>query len=336
MLFFPNQPTATHSGKFRHVFERVTGLAWIVVLMGSGMGEAPAQAGSKPSLRINYLSELPVSWGTSMGDPLQSIARSLSRAYARPLDYDLPSSPNENLTGAESWEELVQQIQLGETDLFPIQGYELVLHEVDLNIKPLLLGTRNEASQTQFMLLAYSPLIQNMDQLKDRTVLVHRDGCGDLVDYWLNDTISKGTGVLRKNFAHYQTVTTPREAMLPVFFGEAEACVVSVAAYKSVVSQNPAQIVQKLTQLSISEKLPTQIVACKRTLPLETQRQVLEEALHISWEYGDIKCGFIAAEEAAFNNLRQLLKARNPAAPAAVKPTATRTAQAAPKPSKRP
>jgi|GEM_PF-4116206 hypothetical protein len=336
MLLFLNHLTVPLSGTFHRAFRRAAALSWIVVLSGLGLPEARAQTDQKPTLRVSYLAELPVSWGTSMGDPLEKIAWSLSRTFVRPVDRVLPSSPNENLSGAESWEELAKEIKLGETDLFPIQGYEFILKHLEGDIKPLLLATRSEQPYTQFMLLSYKPLIQNLEQLKDKTVLVHRDGCGYLVDYWLDDTITKGTGELRKNFAHYQTVTTPREAILPVFFGEADACVVSVAAYQSVVSHNPIQIPDKLLQLGISEKLPSQIVACKFNLTPEIRRQVLEEAPHITWDFGEAKCGFIAADDAAFQNLRDLLKPRNPAAPSPVKPVMPRTAQANPKPIKRP
>jgi hypothetical protein len=92
----------------------------------------------------------------------------------------------------------------------------------------------------------------------------------------------------------------------------------------------------KLLQLGISEKLPSQIVACKFNLTPEIRRQVLEEAPHITWDFGEAKCGFIAADDAAFQNLRDLLKPRNPAAPSPVKPVMPRTAQANPKPIKRP
>jgi len=289
--------------------------------MGLGNPSLPAQTDSFPSLKVSYVTELPLSWRTGMADPLRNIARSLSVACARPVDPDIPLSAGENLSGADSWEELARSIQLGEAELFPIQGYELLQHQRELKLKPLLLATRNNSWKTQFIMLGCGPRIQMMDQLKESTVLVHRDGCGNLVDLWLDYAIQIGTGSLRKNFGHYQTVTTAREAILPVFFGEADACVVSMAAYQSVMAQNPSQIRAKLKVLDKSEELPSQVVACKEMLPVDAQRRVLGKAKNISWDFGDQNGGVIPAEEVAFDKLRYLLETRNsPVVPAAAQP----------------
>lgn len=271
----------------------------------------PSSAGPLPPLNISYLAELPVSWRTGLSDPLQNIARSLGSAFSRPVDLEYPLPAN-NLFGADSWEELSRRIQLGGTDLFPLQGYELLENGRLLGLKPLLLTTRNGNWQTRFVLLASSSSeIQTLRHLEDRTILVYRDGCGDLVDYWLDTVIAVGTGRTRKSFARYQTVTQPREAVLPVFFGEADACVISTAAYRRVLIQNPVQIPEKLNLvLAESKDLPSQVVACRMEMPAETQRRVLEQAPKLAWDFGEETGGMIAAQELAFDNLRALMDER--------------------------
>ena len=299
---------------------------WAMLQAGLAVccGASPALAESptpQPALRVGYLAELPISWRTGLADPLRNIARSLGTAFARPVDLDLPL-PVDNIAGAESWEEFSRSIQLGTTQsgtsdtvplhLFPIQGYEMVEHARALNLKPLLLATRNGRWQTRFLLLASSSAnIQSLHDLKDRTILIHRDGCGNLVDFWLDKEIAVRTGVPRKIFARYQTVTQAREAVLPVFFGEADACVVSEAAYLAVCAQNPAQIGKKLNlTLATSEEMPAQVVACKIDLPVDVQRRVLDRAPQLSWEFGEQSGGLIPAEELAFDHLRKLLEHR--------------------------
>lgn len=306
----------------------------------AAQGEIPAL---QPELKVGYLAELPVSWRTGLEDPLRSIARSLGTAFSRPVDPELPL-PSENVFGAESWDELQRTIQLGTTELFPLQGYEMVEHGRELSLKPLLLATRNGRWQTRFLLLAApSAEVQTLNDLRERTILVHRDGCGNLVDFWLDAAIAVGTGVPRKSFARYQTVTQAREAVLPVFFGEADACVVSEAAYLAVCAQNPGQIPQKLSlTLATSGEMPAQVVACKIDLPVDVQRRVLDRALRLHWEFGQQSGGLIAAEELAFDHLRTLLTQRaNPTAkpvPAPAVPPAARlqTSTTAKPPAKRP
>ncbi len=333
----------------RRVFSRfVGGLAGGLLLWACLGGSAWGQSSeSAPSLRIGYLAELPLSWRTGLPDPLKNIARSLGKAFARPVDPEFPL-PSENVQGMESWEEVSRTIQLGGADLYPIQAYELLEHGRTLNLKPLLLATRNGRWQTRFLLLASSSSpVQSLHDLRDRTILIHRDDCGNLVDYWLDHAISRGTGVPRKSFARYQTVTQAREAVLPVFFGEADACVVSEAAYLAVCAQNPAQIPTKLNlTLATSEEFPSQVVVCRTGFRMDHQRHVLERAVKLNWESAKQAGGFSPAEETAFDHLRTLLRERaNPGAavaaptPVPVRPPATAVARqqtSAPLPVKRP
>ena len=313
--------------------------ATMVVLL-AGAGPNLAQSSAPPPLRVSYLAELPVSWRTGLADPIHNIARSLCSAFARPVDPEL-RSPTGNLLGAESWEELSRSIQLGSAELFPLHGYEMVERARELKLKPLLLATRNGRWQTHFVLLVSNASgIQNLRDLENRTLLVHRDGCGDLVDYWLDTAIAVGTGMQRQSFARYQTVTQAREAVLPVFFGEADACVVSVAAYQSVVAQNPVQIPAKLTPLVESKDLPGQVVACRVDLPVDVQRRVLEQARRLTWDFGEETGTLIPAEELAFDNMRALLAERakpiRDSAPAAIPPSAKLQSSAPAQPARRP
>ncbi|MDB6070426.1 MAG: hypothetical protein JWL81_1597 [Verrucomicrobiales bacterium] len=276
------------------------------------------------SLRVGYLAEVPVSWRTGFSDPLRTISRSLATGFARPVDPELPFF-TENLIGAESWEDLSRDIQLGNAELFPLHGYEFVEQEDTLPLKALLLATRPKGWQTRFVILCTkSSGLTKLGDLEGRKILIHRDGCGNLVDYWLDSAIAIGTGKNRKGFARYETVTQPREAVLPVFFGEADACVVSLAAYESVAMQNHLQITQKMAPfLAESKDLPGQVIACKSSLSAQNLAYVRAKAATLTWEYGEETGGFIVAEELAFDNLRDLLHTRNnpSGTPAPVSPT---------------
>ena len=292
-----------------------------------GIVPTPAETPAPSVLRVSYLAELPVSWRTGLADPIHNIARSLCTSFARPADTELNSSAG-NLLGAESWGELSSTIQSGGAELFPLHGYEVVERARELNLKPLLLATRSGRWETRFVLLVSTTSgIQSLRDLENRTLLVHRDGCGNLVDYWLDTAIAVGTGMQRQSFARYQTVTQAREAVLPVFFGEADACVVSVAAYQSVVAQNPVQIPAKLTTLVKSKELPGQVVACRLNLPPEDQRRVIEQARRLTWDFGEEPGALIPVEEVAFDNMRALLADRG-------KPPAEPVPMALPAPTK--
>lgn len=296
---------------------RQAGCAMVFMLAGLSapcvaQAEDAAPSAALTSLRVGYLAEVPVSWRTGFSDPLRSISRSLATAFSRPVDPEIQLY-SENLIGAESWDDLSKDIQLGNAELFPLHGYEFVEQEGSLPLKALLLATRPKGWQTRFVILTTKASgLTKLGDLEGHKILIHRDGCGNLVDYWLDSAIAIGTGKNRKGFARYETVTQPREAVLPVFFGEADACVVSLAAYESVAVQNQLQITQKMAPfLAESKDLPGQIIACKSALSAETLAYVRAKAATLTWEYGEETGGFIVAEELAFDNLRDLLRTRN-------------------------
>lgn len=290
----------------------------LALMAGFGLSSPPLAAQEAlptthaTTLRIGYLAEVPVSWRTGFSDPLRNISRSLGTAFARPVDPEYPTPADENLIGAASWEDLSRVIQLGSAEIFPLQGYEFIEQEDNMNLKPLLLATRRHGWQTRFIILTTKTSgLTKLGDLEGRKILIHRDGCGNLVDYWLDSAIAVGTGKNRKGFARYETVTQPREAVLPVFFGEADACVVSLAAYQSVAVQNQLQITQKMAPfLAESKDLPGQVIVCNKDLPSDAVTRVRTEGVRLSWDYGEETGGFIVAEELALDNLRDLLNSR--------------------------
>lgn len=182
---------------------------------GEGWGQlAPASA----PLKIAYLAELPVSWRTGLADPQRNIDRSPGSGFARPIDLEIPLSAD-HVFGVESRDELPRPIQLGTADWFPIQAYQWVEHSRLLKFKPLRTATRHGRWQTRFLLLAaMGSKIRSPHDLKDRTILIHRDGCGNLVGYWLDAASAVGIRTTRKIFARYQTVTQARESGAPGIF----------------------------------------------------------------------------------------------------------------------
>ena len=320
-LFFKTQTPLP--GPFLAWFRGLLVIFIFAGILGHGlMGVGLAQEEADPTLKIGYLSEMPLSWRTNLADPVYNMARCLGAAFSRPIDPDYPL-PENNLYGSDSWEELSGTIlHAGEDDgpnLFVIQAYEFVKWRQKLNLAPLLLATRNGTWNTRFVIVVpVSSPIRKMGDLEGKTILVHRDGCGDLVDLWLDHVIPLNTGAQRKKFARYQTVTEPQEAILPVFFGESEACVVSEAAYGAVAAQNSDQFLKRLLKLEVSdsEDLPSHVVVCSNSLPLETQSRVIYWAERMTWDFGYQKGGFVAAEAhpEAFANLSGLVSRKVPAA----------------------
>jgi phosphonate transport system substrate-binding protein len=94
-------------------------------------------------------------------------------------------------------------------------------------------------------------------QLRNALCLVHRLGESDLPTLWLDVELGRGGLEPADRFLRLRSVDRPSQAVLPVFFGKADACVVTDRALETLFELNP-QLRQELRVLkSSAEILPT-------------------------------------------------------------------------------
>jgi hypothetical protein len=94
-------------------------------------------------------------------------------------------------------------------------------------------------------------------------VLVDRGGCGELVYRWLDCQIVPETGETRReNLADFRTATSADEAILAVYFGTVDACVVSKESCAEVMHYNPRGLAAKLEVVRTSPPLLRHVIAC--------------------------------------------------------------------------
>jgi ABC-type phosphate/phosphonate transport system substrate-binding protein len=95
---------------------------------------------------------------------------------------------------------------------------------------------------------------------------------------WLETQLLKaGLGRTDGFFSQVKEFRKSSQALLPVFFGQADVCLVDQSAYASMAELNP-QVGKELVVLGTSPGFPREIVVLNKTCP-ENKRKIIRNAL---------------------------------------------------------
>ena len=119
--------------------------------------------------------------------------------------------------------------------------------------------------------------IQHLRQLRGASLLIEKGGKGSLAGIWLQTLVMKQTGKPVGFFGTLREVDKISQAVLPVFFGNADACVAPVSTFDTMAELNP-QLTRQIERIAVSPVLSRGPV-CFRNDVLEEFGDVLVDAL---------------------------------------------------------
>ncbi len=129
--------------------------------------------------------------------------------------------------------------------------YLKIRHRVP--IVPHLIASVGGRPTYEYVLLVHKDLgVKNLAQLQNRSVIIEKLGKGSIPWMWTETLLLKyGLPDGRKFFSSIIEVRKISRAVLPVFFGQADACIVPLDAFETMVELNP-QLGENLTALKTS------------------------------------------------------------------------------------
>lgn len=100
-----------------------------------------------------------------------------------------------------------------------------------------------------------------------------------LADAWLTVLLAReGLGLPERVLGRIRRHTKATQAVLPVFFGQADACIVSRATMETMAELNP-QVGKQLRVLARAPKLASAFLACRKQYPAAKRNNLLEKAV---------------------------------------------------------
>jgi hypothetical protein len=144
------------------------------------------------------------------------------------------------------------------------EGYHFVtLSSVDyfknhntVDLEPILIPSKNgKPLENLLLLVGKDQTLSTILEKEDRSLIIEAGAVGDLSKIWLDTVLlDRGLPDSEHFFTKIRQVKKPGRAILPVFFNQADACVVTKNALESIAELNP-QIDRQLKPLCQSQGL---------------------------------------------------------------------------------
>lgn len=179
-----------------------------------------------------------------------------------------------------SIDELVSKALAGEVDFLALTSVDYLRLKKKLDLDLTLGQVKGGKIGAKYLILTnenkgYSKLAD----LKDKKLLVPKGD--DIALLYLNTTLLKQKLAETKQFfSVVEEKNTPSQAVLPVFFGQADACVITDVSLKTMVELNP-QLGKAMKVLISSPEFVTSVTAFRRSVSADIQQTTRDYGLKL-------------------------------------------------------
>ncbi len=170
---------------------------------------------------------------------------------------------------------LVAALQNGEVDFVALNCVDYKKVSGSVPIEPALVGMKGGSPWQEMVLLVHrTGGVDRITRLRGKRMTLMSGG-GEVASLWLDTVLGNhGMPTSRKTFASMTEVGKAQQAILPVFFRKADACVVTRSAFRTLTELNP-QIGRDLEVLAVSPKLATGITCFRRDMSEAEKKEFL-------------------------------------------------------------
>jgi phosphonate transport system substrate-binding protein len=174
-----------------------------------------------------------------------------------------------------TYEELIQKIRNHQVDAFSLNVLEFARVAVYAGRELVVDQSQLPDGEDYVLLVHQSSGIQSLADLHGRSLLLYRNTRTCLDRIWLDTLLAAAhLGSADSFLGRLESSPKVSRVVLPVFFRQADACLVPRQAFSTMCELNP-QLARQLHTLAISPKLLTTFMAFHKDCPPETRRKFL-------------------------------------------------------------
>ena len=293
----------------------------------------PADTAGRASVRFGFTRSM-------FREVNENDARAALKAYAGVIAQNRGFNALANPVIFEGPAEMATALQEEKVDIIAALSAEILALPGELLTGPYLITMRGQVVGEEYLLLARSDRgFSTPVDLKGRRVAVLNNVRGSLAECWLEVLLgTRGPDALGNFLGELKFVTKPSLAVLPVFFGQMDACVITRESFAIVTEMNP-QVGRQLRILAVSPVVVPAITCFRRNIDPMVRAEVLNtlDTLHANVSGQQVLTIFQserveAHDDSALESTRRLLAdcARLEAPPAAPPPVAANAAKSVP------
>ncbi len=177
---------------------------------------------------------------------------------------------------------IVKALNSREVDFVAISAIDYLKIRDKAPLEPAFVGSRRKTVDDELVLLVRRDQgIRDISQLKGKRLIVHYSTLIDSARLWLNNVLARrNLPDPERFFGSDKEVNKASQAVLPLFFKQADACLVNKSAFETLVELNP-QIGKELIVLSHSDKLVYGLLCFHRYLNADLKKQLTKTVLNL-------------------------------------------------------
>jgi ABC-type phosphate/phosphonate transport system substrate-binding protein len=264
--------------KIRSLFKSIVPLALIITIMLVMAGRLQAQPASPPAtgppqeLRIASIGALAP--GINSEDAQLALEIIMQKTMLRksdPFRITLGVIPDIDSTNA--------LLASNRYHFLALNGLDFVALSRSMALTPLIILSKHDRpTETLLLVTQKNRSLQDLLKSEKRVAVIDQNRTGEMSKRWL-DTVLWQTSYPASDrfFTTIKRANKTSQVLLPVFFGQADACVVTASAFALMAELNP-QIENRLTVLERSPELVTMLLCATDQAGPEVREIVLSEA----------------------------------------------------------
>jgi phosphonate transport system substrate-binding protein len=216
-------------------------------------------------------------------------ARAAMKVYARTIGEENGLDTTSEPICLEGTNAIAEALRLKQFDMISLTTEEYFTLEAQGLDGPLLVAKVHQTVTEEYVLLARTDsAIRKVEDLPGHTLMLASDLRASLAPIWLEVLCREhGLGPSHKVFATVETAAKVSQVVLPVFFGKADACVVTRNGWEVMGELNP-QVKQQLSVLAVSPPVVPGMSCFRRDLAEPIKQRLLQAAAE-SWDHPSFK-----------------------------------------------
>lgn len=250
-------------------------MAWVLIAAGAGFGAASGETNEASAFRVCFSRSM-------FADINANDARASVRAWAQTVAQQsgIPTDPNAQI--ADRLDLLAKALETRAIDAVGVTVPEFAELRRTTVFDPLFCGKISGAPTVQYVLLvATNSAIQSPADLPRRTLNFFQHPRTCLAQLWLDRLLAQ-QGVPPAEQILDRLITTSKlpQAVLPVFFGKADACLIDRLGFDTMVELNP-QLGRKLKVLAQSDPMIPTLFCLRKDYAPPFREQLVQALTHL-------------------------------------------------------
>ena len=178
--------------------------------------------------------------------------------------------------------DLIMAINNDKLDLFGLNSVDYLMIRNKVQLEPVLVTKFGNDYGNEYVLLVNKQLnIHKLSQLKAKKILLHM-GANPIPLIWLRHLLKKQSLPGKESFfGACKEVDKASQAILPVLFRQADACIVTRRAYETGSELNP-QITQQLEPLITSPLYVDSLMLFRNNYKSENKKMIIDVCLNLN------------------------------------------------------